>query len=269
MPNDDTLRMRVYYERLQALLAQVAQTVPERAEFSVVGSGLPALVRMFNSFLESTSSAFASDPLVRELIQDIKPIEELTGSRANSPNAHHNAKLGLTFSIDGIVQVLGAKLNAAGGVPANVSIDREGLFVAGQRFDALLAASRILASAHRSIRLLDGYISGTVLDLLSIKEKAVVIQIITKGVALPGNMVTLARAFNAQYGAPGPLSIRTSDAFHDRFLVIDEDDIYHFGASLKDLGARGFMFSRIEEPSVVRSLKQTIDAEWDKAATLI
>jgi hypothetical protein len=51
--------------------------------------------------------------------------------------------------------------------------------------------------------------------------------------------------------------------------VIDENDFYHFGASLKNLDARGFMFSRLEEPSVIRSLKQTIESEWDKAAILI
>jgi hypothetical protein len=269
VPNDDTFRMRVYYEQLHTLLAQVAQTEPEKAELIGTGSGLPQLVHLFNGFLERISRAFASDPLVFELIQDVKPLDELRGTRASSSRAHLAAKTYLTFSINGVLQILGAKLNLAAGVPANVSIDREGLFVAGQKFDALLAASRILGSARRSIRLVDGYIGGSVLDLMSIKEKPAVVQIITKASTLPGNFVTLAIAFNTQYGALGALSVRTSDAFHDRFLVIDENDFYHFGASLKDLGARGFMFSRLEEPSVIRSLKQTIESEWDKAAILI
>jgi hypothetical protein len=80
------------------------------------------------------------------------------------------------------------------------------------------------------------------------------------------NVATLATAFNQQYGKQGALSIRASHAFHDRFLVVDDSEFYHFGASLKDLGARGFMFSKIEESSVVALLRKSINDDWTKAA---
>ncbi|MDE3034392.1 MAG: hypothetical protein KGJ14_00345, partial [Nitrospirota bacterium] len=73
---------------------------------------------------------------------------------------------------------------------------------------------------------------------------------------------TLAIAFNKPYGM---LSVRTSDVFHDRFVIIDDRDFYHFGASIKDLGRRGFMFSRIEETLVVDELRKQWTNEWKKA----
>jgi hypothetical protein len=264
--NDDVLRMRIHYERLQTLLAQVAATRPEMADVANrPATEIPPLVRIFNGMLERTAQLFGSDPLVVEVLQDLQPVKGVEGLTSSS---HMRAKQDLTFSINSLLQVFGAKLNSATGVPANVSIEREGLFIAGQRFDALLAATRMLSAARASIRLVDGYISDSVLNLLSAKGESVTIQIITKR---PPCRATspLAKAFNSQYGMVAPLSIRTSDAFHDRFLVIDDDQLYHFGASLKDLGGRGFMFSKIEEPSIVRLLKQAIDEEWLKAKVVI
>jgi hypothetical protein len=179
------------------------------------------------------------------------------------------AKQRLIFDINSILQALGVRLVSATGAPSNVSVDREGLFVAGQWFDALLAATRILVAAQTCIALVDGYISQNVLELISAKAENAAVQILTKPATLPGNILVLANAFNQQYGQKGRLSIRTSTSFHDRFLIIDDDQFYHFGASLKDLGGRGFMFSRIEEPRLVALLRKSIDDEWAKAAIVV
>ena len=57
-----------------------------------------------------------------------------------------------------------------------------------------------------------------------------------------------------------------ASAFHDRFIIIDDSDFYHFGTSFnKHLGNRGFMFSRIEEPEIIDSLRQKFTQEWDTA----
>lgn len=73
---------------------------------------------------------------------------------------------------------------------------------------------------------------------------------------------TKAAEFNKQYGG---LYIRTSKEFHDRFVIIDNTDFYHFGASIKDLGNKGFMFSRIEEPEIIKNLSSKLSQEWEKA----
>jgi len=113
-------------------------------------------------------------------------------------------------------------------------------------FDAVQRITGILAQAETTILIVDGYIDASLLELLSAKKPVVEVRMMTKSVS--PSVKQLAIAFNKQYGK---LSIRTSIAFHDRFVVIDDHEFYHFGASLKDAGRHGFMFSRIEEPRVI------------------
>lgn len=148
-----------------------------------------------------------------------------------------------------------------------VSIDKEGIFVAGQPFDAMLAVTSILRAAVRSITIVDNYVSEHTLSVLSVKADPVTPRILTK--STPPVFVTAARAFVAQYGAGPALEVRTSTAFHDRFIVIDDVDYYHFGASIKDAGKRNaFMFSRIEEPAVLAALATTISTEWSRGTVV-
>jgi hypothetical protein len=70
---------------------------------------------------------------------------------------------------------------------------------------------------------------------------------------------TLCLAFKAQHGS---LEVRSSSAFHDRFVVIDNCAVYHFGASVKDLGKKAFMFSLIEEPEMIAAIQAKFATEW-------
>jgi len=146
----------------------------------------------------------------------------------------------------------------------SMKISKEGIFFAGQYFDALSKAEEILSQANQSIWIIDGYISPEVLNLLSSKKSSVEAKILTQDV--PAVVKTAAVAFNKQYGS---LSIRTSQAFHDRFIIIDDAEFYHFGASIKDLGNRGFMFSRIEESQIIDALRTKWTEEWGKATLVI
>ena len=145
-----------------------------------------------------------------------------------------------------------------------MKVTREGVFFAGQYFDALLRVRDILAHAKKRIVIIDGYVNEDVLNLVSGKDKAVEVNILTKNVSAALN--TAANAFNKQYGN---LSVRTSSTFHDRFVIIDDSDFYHFGASIKDLGNRGFMFSLIEESFVMDALRHQFNQEWAKATVVV
>lgn len=146
----------------------------------------------------------------------------------------------------------------------SMKITREGVFFAGQYFDALKKTKDILDQAKHTINIIDGYIDENVLNILSSKLDTVEVNILTKNVS--PSLRAAALAFQKQYGK---LSIRTSSAFHDRFIIIDDKNIYHFGASIKDLGNRGFMFSSIEEPLVISSLLKQWKEEWGKATSEI
>lgn len=140
---------------------------------------------------------------------------------------------------------------------ATIRVEREGVFFAGQNFDAFLCTSKILAGAKTSISIVDRYIGEDLLSLLTSKATGVVVAILSR--PLSPSLLTLCRAFNQQYGG---LAVRSSAAFHDRFVIVDDAEFYHFGASFKDLGKRGFMFSRIEEPDVIEALRKKFSQEW-------
>jgi hypothetical protein len=150
-----------------------------------------------------------------------------------------------------------------------VSFGREGVFVGGQSFDAMLAITSIVRAATKSITLVDGYVSEQTLALLSAKADPVVAKMLTFGRSASPTFVGHAKAFNAQYNVGPPLEVRTTAAFHDRFIVVDDADCYHFGASIKDAAKKNaFMFSRLEEPAMVAALKAEIAKQWI-AATVV
>jgi len=117
---------------------------------------------------------------------------------------------------------------------------REGIFCNGQIFDAYIFVSDLIKSAKKSIILLDNYVDESVLLLLSKRLFKVDAKIYTRQIS--SQLQLDLTKHSAQYD---PISIYESDAFHDRFLLID-DAVYHIGASLKDLGKKLFAFTKME-----------------------
>ncbi len=117
--------------------------------------------------------------------------------------------------------------------------------------------------------IVDGYVSEQTLSLMGVKADAVAGKILTRAQSANPTFVNHAKAFNAQYAAGPPLEVRTTAAFHDRFIMIDDTDYYHFGTSIKDAAKRNaFMFSKIKEPAVLATLKTGIANEWATAAVV-
>lgn len=116
----------------------------------------------------------------------------------------------------------------------------EGIFFDGQLFDAYKFAADLIKSAHKSIILIDNYIDESVLMLLTKRHFQVTATIYTAQIS---KQLTLdLQHYNAQYE---PIVIKQFKQSHDRFLLIDDKDIYHIGASLKDLGKKWFAFSKM------------------------
>ena len=115
----------------------------------------------------------------------------------------------------------------------------EGIFFAGQIFDAYKFVCDLVKSARKSIVLFDNYIDESVLTLFGKREKSVSVVIYTDKIT-PQLELDIKR-FNAQNS---PVKVKLYTKAHDRFLIID-GEIYHIGASLKDLGKKLFAFSKI------------------------
>ena len=129
-------------------------------------------------------------------------------------------------------------------------IPPQGIFFDGQVFDAYELSSRIIRSAKSGIILIDNYINESTLIHLAKKEKGVKVVLLTKSVSK--SLELDIQKANAQYG---DFEVKPFEKSHDRFLIIDGKEIYHLGASLKDLGKRWFAFSKLEKGSVESILK--------------
>ena len=117
----------------------------------------------------------------------------------------------------------------------------EGIFFDGQIFDAWHFVSGLIKEAKQSIVLIDNYVDESVL-LLMAKRKAGVSASIFTG-TITKQLEADIQKHKAQYP---PIQVQSFTRSHDRFLIIDQKDVYHIGASLKDLGKRWFAFSKID-----------------------
>ncbi|MFV0580635.1 MAG: virulence RhuM family protein [Parabacteroides gordonii] len=116
----------------------------------------------------------------------------------------------------------------------------EGIFFDGQLFDAYKFATDLIKSARKSIVLIDNYVDESVLMLLTKRNVHVTAVIYTAQISK--QLALDLQRHNAQYE---PVVIKQFRQSHDRFLLIDNKDIYHIGASLKDLGKKWFAFSKL------------------------
>lgn len=115
-----------------------------------------------------------------------------------------------------------------------------GIFFNDQIFDAYVFSSELISKAKKSIILIDNYINETTLLQLSKRNKKVHCIIYTE--KLTAQLTLDLEKHNAQYPR---IEIRILKNAHDRFLILDEKELYHLGASLKDLGKRWFAFSKL------------------------
>lgn len=120
-----------------------------------------------------------------------------------------------------------------------------GIFFDGQVFDAYRFVCDLMRSAKKSLILIDNYIDESVLTLLSKRSDKVNAIIYTKNVSKQLSLDI--KKHNEQYPV---IEVKNLDSAHDRFLIIDEKELYHIGASLKDLGKKWFAFSRLEIETV-------------------
>jgi len=121
----------------------------------------------------------------------------------------------------------------------------QGIFYNGQIYDAYVFVNDILKSAKYSITLIDNYIDDSVLTLIS-KYPKINFKIITSNISKQLKLDI--NKYNLQYNN---LQIIINKTYHDRFIIIDEKELYHLGASLKDLGKKVFAFNKMDIKSLV------------------
>lgn len=121
----------------------------------------------------------------------------------------------------------------------------KGVFYDGQVFDAYHFISKLIKKARKSIILIDNYVDESVLTLLLKRADGVSVKIYTKQITKQLRLDV--EKFAVQYGRIELIEFARS---HDRFLILDNEEMYHFGASLKDLGKKWFAFSKMDAETV-------------------
>ena len=118
----------------------------------------------------------------------------------------------------------------------------QGVFYDGQLWDACSLVEKLVGRAKANILLIDNWVGTETLDILSKKSDGVAVDVVTSKRGCKVAASDIAK-FNAQYPT---LAVHFSEHFHDRFLVIDDMELYLIGASLKDLGKKCFGFTQMD-----------------------
>ena len=117
----------------------------------------------------------------------------------------------------------------------------QGIFFDGQIFDAYVFVNDLIKSAKKSIVLIDNYVDESVLMMLAKRKKDVSCKVFTQNIT--AQLKLDLQKHNSQYA---PIEVAQFKRSHDRFIIIDNEKVYHIGASLKDLGKKWFAFSKME-----------------------
>ena len=118
------------------------------------------------------------------------------------------------------------------------------VFFEGKHYDAHSFAKKLMRKAAKKIVLVDGYCDEVTLDILAQKKGGVEVVVATAQKMIDAHLTPVAIAkFNKQNPT---LTVKATAAFHDRFLILDGRELYHFGASLKDLGRQYCAISKMD-----------------------
>jgi hypothetical protein len=135
------------------------------------------------------------------------------------------------------VKSITQKLQASG-------LPKQGIFFEGQIFDAYIFVVDLIKRAKTEIVLIDNYLDETVLTLMTKRKPGVRVVLFTR--SMSSSLRLDIEKHNRQYP---PIAVQTLTESHDRFLIIDRTELYHVGASLKDVGKKWFAFSKLDLPA--------------------
>ena len=136
-------------------------------------------------------------------------------------------------------------------------IENQRIFFDGQIYDAYSLIIDIIKKANNKITIIDNYVDDSILEMLSKKKDNVEVVILTSNKSNIKNIDI--QKFNKQYPT---LKVAKTDKFHDRFIILDEKETYHLGASIKDLGKKCFGINKIENDDIIETLLRTIWYQW-------
>lgn len=158
--------------------------------------------------------------------------------------------------------LIGWKVESDRLTPVDINV-REIFFPKGTQHDAYIEIKEIIQKTKSQISIIDPYIDSTIFRILStILAKEIVVQLLS--FKLPPDFSHERQKFVSQH-LNFTIEVRTTVEFHDRFIIIDGEECYHIGASIKDAGNKAFMISQIEDKKNIESLIKQQLQSWNSA----
>jgi hypothetical protein len=171
------------------------------------------------------------------------------GSEIRSKLINRLGDIGWTISDDGLLKTEDALIS-------------EQFFPPNSEYDAYITIREILGKASANIIIVDAYVgSSLLLTLRALTPRNLAVMVLTVERNLKSDFLIEVATFQKQVGHI-KLEVRTTADFHDRFIVIDGDEFYHIGASIKGAGKRAFMISRMEDQPNIDNVKESIRQAW-------
>ncbi|MCB9426042.1 MAG: ORF6N domain-containing protein [Flavobacteriales bacterium] len=227
----DTLQSQIATaEQQQNLQSQIATTKRRTLPYVFTEQGVAMLSAVLNSDVAVLMSVQIMEAFVkmRQLLQT-NALIQLRLDKLEQNQLLTNQKVEQVFKA----------------LESKQELPTQGVFFDGQVFDAYELASKIIRSAKKNIILIDNYIDESTLTLLAKKTKDVNVLLLAKTISKQLSLDV--KKANEQYGN---FVIKPFTKSHDRFLIIDNQEVYHLGASLKDLGKKWFAFSKLNTQTV-------------------
>lgn len=160
---------------------------------------------------------------------------------------------------------VGWKIDGDGLAPANARVG-ELFFPKGSQHDAYLRIKEIMGKAKRTLRIFDNYVDSDLFTSIeSLPDRPASIEALT--FHIPADFGLQAKKFMKQHAWADIEVKRTSDV-HDRFIIIDDTQCYHLGASIKDAGGKVFMISEIKGEAIRKAVISQLNATWAAANTV-
>lgn len=213
-----------------------------------------------NRAVEKESERFPNDFRFKLTIAEASAL----GLEDNLKNTYAYTELGIFM----LSMVIGNCLAVKTGVEMVRAFSHNGgftpkVFFSGQIYDAMSFLIELIERAKRHIVLIDGYVDINTLDILRYKRKNTSVHILT----YPSSRITAneVRKFNSEYSE---LTVYRTTDFHDRMLILDDTELYHIGASLKDAGEKSFAITKLEEPREVSLLLERVANIVNKNASV-
>jgi hypothetical protein len=171
------------------------------------------------------------------------------------------------MSLNGALRRIGWKVVEGELTPDDVNL-RELFFHSGAEHSAYVELRNILQRSKQEIFIVDPYLDGTIFTMLkTVPCSDLRVRILTNKRNLPSDFKLEAKKFEIEFTRI-QLAVRTNNDFHDRFIILDEIQCFHIGASIKDAGKRAFMVSQLEDRTIASTLISFADEKWSHASDI-